>query len=58
MEARARTVKAIQQAGYLVDGELWTDVATSCSLGDAEDGCCAASGKDGNENTENQTPPR
>ena len=57
-EARARTVKTIQQAGYLVDGELWTEVAASCSPGDTEDGCCAASGKDGNENTENQTPPR
>ncbi|QIZ35547.1 hypothetical protein [Saccharopolyspora sp. ASAGF58] len=57
VEARARTVKAIQRAGFLVDGELWTDVAAKCSPGDAEDGCCAASGVDGNENTENQTPP-
>lgn len=56
-EARARTVKAIQRAGYLVDGDLWTDVAAKCGPGDAEDGCCAASGVDGNENTENRMPP-
>ncbi|WP_143539415.1 hypothetical protein [Saccharopolyspora spinosa] len=57
VEARARTVKAIQRAGFPVDGELWTDAAAKCSPGDAEDGCCAASGVDGNENTGNQTPP-
>ncbi|KAA5828438.1 hypothetical protein F1721_28785 [Saccharopolyspora hirsuta] len=48
------TVDAIRRAGYIVDPELWTSDAYSCGTCH-EDGNCAASGVDGNENTENRT---
>ncbi|WP_338598793.1 hypothetical protein [Saccharopolyspora sp. SCSIO 74807] len=56
--SRTATLDAIEAAGYVADPELWEIVAGKCKPGDTENGCCAASGKDGNENTENQTPPR
>lgn len=47
-----RTVSAIQEAGYLVDPELW---GPSAKCGPChEEGNCAASGKDGNENKDNR----
>ncbi|GAA0517878.1 hypothetical protein [Saccharopolyspora thermophila] len=53
---RDTTVEAIQQAGYVVDPDLWTveDYAPSCGSCH-EDGNCTASGVDGNENTETRT---
>lgn len=50
IEARRRTLNAIERAGHAVDHDLWT-LAASC--GEChEEGNCAASGGDGNENTE------
>ncbi|MGH3913701.1 MAG: hypothetical protein ACRDTC_09855, partial [Pseudonocardiaceae bacterium] len=51
------TVGAIRRAGY-VDTELWIADAYNCGTCH-EDGNCAASGKDGNENTDTRTtsPP-
>ena len=51
---RDATVDAIRRAGYVVDTELWITDAYSCGSCH-EDGNCAASGKDGNENTDNRT---
>jgi hypothetical protein len=45
----ARTLAAIETAGYTTDPGLWT-VTAKCSD-------CSASGKDGNENTDSQIPP-
>ncbi|MEV0701671.1 hypothetical protein AB0I53_27675 [Saccharopolyspora sp. NPDC050389] len=45
------TLESIRQAGYRIDDELWIRDAYSCG-GCDEDGNCAASGKQGNENTE------
>jgi hypothetical protein len=49
---RARTLAAIQSAGYAVDPDLWPNKAGRCSQDD-----CGASGENGNENTETRIPP-
>lgn len=50
-DVRARTLEAIESAGYALDHELWMFTAGNCGSCH-EDGNCSASGKDGNENTE------
>lgn len=50
-DVRARTLDAIERAGYAVDRELWTLTAGNCGSCH-DDGNCSASGKDGNENTD------
>jgi hypothetical protein len=47
------TLDAIERAGYVVDPEVWTLSAGKCGPC-YEDGNCAASGKDGNENKDNR----
>lgn len=47
-----RTVDAIGEAGFLVDPELWGPTAKCGPC--HEEGNCAASGKDGNENKDNR----
>lgn len=54
---RDTTVDAIRRAGYTVDLELWEVASDNCGPCH-EEGNCSASGKDGDENTENRTPPR
>lgn len=53
--AVARTLEAIEHAGYVVDHELWPLRArcTSCH----EEGGCSSGGKDGNENSGTRKPP-
>ena len=51
---RGRTLAAIRRAGWYVDLEMWPLRSGSCGPCH-EDGNCAASGKDGNENTDNRT---
>lgn len=52
VEVLDRTTDAIRDAGYLVDPELWGPTAKCGPC--HEEGNCAASGKDGNENKENR----
>lgn len=47
----ARTIAAIERAGYRVDQELWEPNGQRCGTCH-EDGNCPGSGVDGNENTE------
>lgn len=51
----ARTLEAIEQAGYVVDPEMWPRMAkcTTCH----EEGGCSSGGKDGNENSDTRKPP-
>lgn len=54
ISVRESTVATILRAGYLIDSELWIEDAYKCGTCH-EDGNCAASGIDGNENTDNRT---
>jgi hypothetical protein len=48
----ARTINAIEQAGFVVDSELWLQ------MGDCyEESKCSASGENGNENSDTRIPP-
>jgi hypothetical protein len=49
-DERARTLDAIDRAGYLVDPDLWMFSSAKCG-NCHEEGNCAASGEDGNENS-------
>ncbi|MDR7302232.1 glycine-rich domain-containing protein [Haloactinomyces albus] len=53
-EGRSPTLVAIEHAGYAIDPELWPLTDGSCGPCH-EEGNCAASGKDGNENTDKRT---
>jgi hypothetical protein len=52
---RARTLDAIERAGYAVDPELWR-LADGGKCTPCHEERCSASGQDGDENTETQNP--
>ena len=52
---RARTLDAIERAGYAVDPGLWM-LADGGKCTPCHEERCSASGKDGDENTESMNP--